>query len=165
MSVGKAVGDFLLKVVWPWFVKYVWPILQSFILDLFSDGLGKLRDLFAAATESRMQSRADQAEAKASEAEHAAGVSQSAEERGKQAAVAQVWRQVAEQFRQENEALRQQVSDLATAQENGLAAEVLSSKPQLDTSGTELTVRIGNTIGAVPALPMPSANKEIGDSQ
>lgn len=158
MSVGKVVGDALVKVVWPWFVKFVWPILQAFILEMFRDGLRMLRDRFATVTQVRMQSRADQAEAMAFEAQQIALTTQSAEEREKQAAVAQVWRDVAEQFRQENEVLRQQVGALAETQEKDLAAEVLSSEPRLDASGTELTVRIGGTSGAVPALPMPKNN-------
>ena len=154
MAIGKAV-KFLLKVVWPWFEKHVWPIVQDFILGLVTDALRKLRDRFTTATQTRMQSREEQAEAKASEAEQAGRASQSAEEREKQAAIAQVWRQVAEQFRQENEDLRRQVADLTETQERELTAEVLGSEPRLDTSGTGLTVQIGSTKGAVPALPMP----------
>ena len=155
MAIGKAVTEFLLKVVWPWFEKHVWPIVQDFIVELGADALRKLRDRFTTATQTRMQSRAEQAEAKASEAEQAGRASQSAEEREKQAAIAQVWRQVAEQFRRENEDLRQQFADLTETQERELTAEVLGSEPRLDTSGTGLTVQIGSTKGAVPALPMP----------
>jgi len=154
MAIGKAV-KFLLKVVWPWFEKHVWPIVQDFILGLVTDALRKLRDRFTTATQTRMQSREEQAEAKASEAEQAGRASQSAEEREKQAAIAQVWRQVAEQFRRENEDLRQQFADLTETQERELTAEVLGSEPRLDTSGTGLTVQIGSTKGAVPELPMP----------
>lgn len=159
MAFANVIGEILLKVVWPWVVKHVWPLIVKFIIQLIAKGLTKLSAQVSERIQSRMQTRADEADLKAQAAERASGAAQSEGEREKHEAIAKVWRQVAEEFRQDNETLRRQVADLSKAQQSSLNSEVLATEPILDTSGQTPAVTVGTTKGNVPALPMPKTGQ------
>ena len=151
-AIGDAAVKFVTKIFWPWFLKNIWPLIAKALIGFLAKRIGDFAQSAEAAVQSSYEARTAKAQQSASEAERLAAEAVTGAEREKQEAIAQVWRTVAEQFRADNEQLRQQLSALATSQQDASEIEVQSITPLLDNDGSQISLSIGDSRTALPAL-------------
>lgn len=153
MGIINSILSFIVKKFWPWFLSYVWPFIKEHVKEFVYFIIETLKEKIKDWLSARSKERTRQAHQKAQEAEGRAEETQNEHEAEKYRAVAKVWREVAEQFRSDNEELKAKLDEFEAEAKTSAETDIESMNIDLDFTKEKSTLRLGDKVQELPALP------------